>query len=172
MSSDNTIKNPPKPSIEPPRYTQIVVQKLQDKRVNKHLVGDVRNGFGMHTADVVPVNNADEWIENALKSELERNGFKITTSQNTASVMEYPVLSGDIQHIYCSAFFTYNAIITIDFRFTNRDKVLLDKRYNGKDEETLNMAATSSGYENSLSMALYQAVIKLVEDIKNIPMEN
>src|ERR1035441_993419 len=73
----------------------VVLLAFIDQREQKDRVGEVRNGFGMHTADVLAANNVAEWVTNAMRLELERAGFTVMVLSARSDASEDAVLSGD-----------------------------------------------------------------------------
>ena len=56
---------------------KIVLIPLTDERADKVNVGEVQNGWGMRTADVMSKNDVVPWINDAIKLELERAGYAV-----------------------------------------------------------------------------------------------
>ena len=54
-----------------PKNLRINLVPFVDQRSDKKVVGTVRNGFGMRTADVIPTNSVADWVTQALKMELQ-----------------------------------------------------------------------------------------------------
>jgi len=51
---------------------------------NWHLVGWMRNGYGMHTADVYSVNPPSEWLREVLATEIEAQGGVVVEPEEAA----------------------------------------------------------------------------------------
>src|SRR5262245_35430386 len=71
---------------------QIVLVAFTDQRSNKQSIGEVRNGWGMHTADVVPDRDIGNWITQAVKTALEQDGFQVLEVDRSAAPTSIPVL--------------------------------------------------------------------------------
>src|SRR5512139_2238412 len=127
-----------------PRTIQIHLTAFNDQRQDKTLVGTVRNGFGMRTADVIATNSVPEWVSEALTSELHNTGYTVTTrSEGSRSLA---VLSGDIVNVFCDAYFTYEGKITLYVKLNKNGKDVLSRTYVGNGSAGMNWAATSDAY--------------------------
>lgn len=145
------------------RNTAIVLAGFQDLRQDKRLVGAVRNGFGMVTADVIVMNSVPEWVTEAAATELRNAGY--TVSPKTEGQQTAAVLSGDILNVFCDAFFTYDGQISLNVTLRRNGSDLLSKTYLGKGTSGMNWAATSEGYAESLALALSDALKQMTADV-------
>lgn len=143
----------------------IVVMKFEDLRSDKRIIGEVRNGWGMRTANVVVANNVSDWLTDAVTMELENQGILVIGS-DAAQGSQLPVLDGDILTVYCSAYLEYEGEVSFIARIQNAGVEVLNKRYTATGSVGLNWAATSESYEQSLSLALANAVRDLVSDLR------
>lgn len=145
------------------KATEILLVTFNDKRQDNRLVGTVRNGFGMRTADVVAINSVPEWVSEAVKKELNNAGYTVRTksegSQSPAT------LSGDIINVFCDAFFTYDGQVSLYVKLNKNDKDILSKLYIGKGSAGINLLATSDSYAQSLALALSDALKQMVSDL-------
>jgi len=142
-----------------------------DQRSNKNVIGEVRNGWGMRTADVVAENDIANWLTNAVKTELEKAGYKVTLENQINPNVSNIALSGEIIHIYCMAMMTYEGEVSFFAQLQKDGKELLRKRYTGKGSAGLNWTAASSSYGSSLTLALSYAIKDLVADVNNTMKE-
>ncbi|MHC5062969.1 MAG: YajG family lipoprotein [Planctomycetota bacterium] len=139
----------------------IVLGQFSDER-DTDFVGEVCNGFGMHTADVEVDASVSEWVRNAVRYELEQRGFAVVDAPSTLGA----ILSVRIAKVFCTAFFTYKAEVTLFGRLENRESVLFDVRYSGEGSAGVNWAATGASYGQSLVLALEDALQKLMNDVE------
>lgn len=151
----------------PANHEDIVIDFV-DRRSDKGVIGEVRNGWGMHTADVVAVNGVQKWVSGAVKSELEAAGYSVSVRNPKMSLPPGILLSGEILTVYCTALFSYEGKVSFIAKVIKDNKELIDKRYSGKGSAGLNWAATSDAYDQSLSLALSSAVKQLVKDVENL----
>lgn len=145
----------------------IILMQFVDQRSNKSVIGEVRNGWGMRTADVVAENDVSNWLTNAVRFELEKLGYKVTLGTNNRESLSVIALGGEVLHVYCTAMMTYEGEVSFFATLQKDGKELLRKRYTGKGSAGMNWAAASSSYGGSLSEALSTALKDLVIDINN-----
>jgi hypothetical protein len=144
----------------------IILMQFVDQRSNKSVIGEVRNGWGMRTADVVVENDVSSWLTNAVRLELEKLGYKVTLGSNS-DLSSNIVLGGEVLHVYCTAMMTYEGEVSFFAMLQKDGKELLRKRYTGKGSAGLNWSAASTSYGSSLSEALSIAIKDLVVDVNN-----
>ena len=145
------------------KKTKILLVTFNDQRQDKRVVGAVRNGFGMHTADVVALNDVQEWVSEAVKRELNNAGYAVTTQP--AGSQSLATLSGDIIEVFCEAYFTYKGQVSLDVKVNKNGKDILNRLYVGKGSAGTNWAATADAYAQSLSLALADALKHMVVDL-------
>ena len=150
------------PSITP-KKTEILLVAFNDERDNKRLVGTVRNGFGMRTADVIAKNNVQTWVFKAAKKELHDAGYVVITKPDASQSLA--TLSGQITRVFCDAYFTYEGEVSLHVRLMKNGKEILDKLYAGKGSAGMNWAGTSDAYAQSLDLALSDALKRMVSDM-------
>jgi hypothetical protein len=150
----------------------LVLIQFVDQRSNKKVIGEVRNGYGMHTADVVCENDVAEWVTGAIKMELEKRGYKVIVAQNNNRASGDPTLGGEILQVYCTALWNYEGEVSFFAQLQKDGKELFRKRYTGKGSAGLNWSASSSSYGGSLSRALSVAAKNLVDDVSATMREN
>lgn len=144
--------------VRSPNNIVIKVVAFEDSRVNKKTIGEVRNAYGMKTADVITETNIVAWITNALKSELRNAGYTVkeTTGENE--------IQGEILKVYCAALLNYKGEVMMKVSLKKGDEVLLDKMYSGEASK-LNLACTAKGYGTTLEESLQKAMIQVVSDV-------
>ena len=98
-----TMRSAPTPGLA------LTVVQFSDQRSEKKAVGEVRNGYGMRTAAVVPDKDIAAWITQGVQRELENAGYKVTVSQAPPSTSGALMLQGDVVTVYCTAMFSYGA---------------------------------------------------------------
>ena len=152
--------------IPPAKNIQIVLVPFADQRSNKEVVGTVRNSFGMKTADVVPTNSVPDWVFQAIRTELQNNGYTVisgTSGNNPAS--PNVVVSGEILNVFCDMYFSYTGQVSLIARVSRDGKELLNKHYAGEGSAGLAFAMTGKSYAQSLALALSSALKRFVSDL-------
>lgn len=142
----------------------IYLRKFDDQRT-KQEIGEVRNGWGAKTADVIAENDVRKWISEALKTELEEAGYNVITNAGGDVPSAEPELGGEILTVYCTALMSYEGEVSFFAYVTKEDKELLRKRYTGKGSAGTNWGASAKSYGQSLSMALSEAIKSLLNDL-------
>jgi hypothetical protein len=127
------------------------------------LIGDVRNGYGMHTADVVTDTSISEWSTNALDFELRQRGYAVSVVQSVPTGPDDLWVSGQVVEVYCHAMFNYEGKVGALARIGRGAATISERRYDGEGSAGLNLAAYSGSYGDSLGLAL-QAVVKQIAD--------
>ncbi len=146
----------------PSNGKSIVLMQFVDQRSNKSVIGEVRNGWGMRTADVVVENDVSSWLTNAVRMELEKSGYKVTLSSNKNDSSSNIALGGEVLHVYCTAMMTYEGEVSFFAQLQKDGKEVLRKRYTGKGSAGLNWSAASSSYGSSLEEALSVAILRIL----------
>lgn len=148
----------------------VVLMQFVDQRSNKSIIGEVRNGWGMRTADVVVENDVAGWLTNAVKMELEKSGYRVTVGGQNDDSSAHIALGGEVIQVYCTAMMTYEGEVSFFAQLQKDGKELLRKRYTGKGSAGLNWGASSASYGSSLAEALSVAIKDLVTDVNGIVM--
>ena len=143
---------------------KIVLIAFADQRSNKRAIGEVRNGWGMHTAVVEPDRDIGQWITQSVKAALQQAGYEVIEGNPASLPAVTPVLRGDILTVYCTALFAYEGEVSFFAHVDKDGRQLLHTRYTGKGSAGLNWAATGSGYAVSLESALKESLASLIAD--------
>jgi hypothetical protein len=149
-----------------PKSVRIVLKPFTDERSDKKVVGTVRNGFGMRTADVIPTNSVPEWVTQAIATELRNDGYTVVSdTPPDGSQGPSAVVSGEILNVFCDMYFSYTGQVSLVAKVSKDGKELLNKHYAGEGSAGVAVAATSESYSQSLALALSSAVKKFVADL-------
>jgi hypothetical protein len=147
---------------------QIVLMPFTDVRTEQRFVGEVRNGYGMHTADVAAVNNVPNWISEAVKTELTAAGYSVITPESADNTASVSVLSGEITRVYCDMYLTYKGEVNF-LASVRKDKTdILYRPYSGKGSAGVVWGATGESFGQSLALALSDAIKQLLADLDNV----
>jgi hypothetical protein len=135
----------------------VVLVDFLDQRPKKTTVGDVHNGFGMHTADVIAQNSVPEWVASAVALELQRAGFRVIRVRSVPSAADNSVITGEVLTAYCASWTKYEGDVSFAARVEYKGKEVLHKTYQGKIDSMTNWGASSKSYGLALSLALESA---------------
>jgi uncharacterized lipoprotein YajG len=148
------------------KTTTIVLKKFNDERTDKSVVGTVRNGFGMRTADVVASKDVSDWVTSAVGTELRANGYRVVSAaaedNRGGSVVE---VSGSVLNAFCDMYMSYTGQVSLLAKVKGRDGELIAKHYSGEGSAGLVMAATGESFAESLSLALRDALRQFMADL-------
>lgn len=149
-----------------PKHVTILLKEFRDERSDKSVVGTVRNGFGMRTADVVPTNSVPDWITQAIALELKDVGYPvIRDDQRTSGNPNEVVVSGEILNVFCDMYMSYTGQVSLVAKVSNNSGEVLNRHYAGEGSAGLAWAATGESYAQSLALALRSAIRKFVADL-------
>ena len=144
---------------KPQNNINIFVDTFIDDRLDKEVIGHVRNGYGMKTAKVVTVTSISDWVSEAMKAELQNSGYTVTTDPNTNNIVE-----GEVIKVYCDSYMTYDGEVGIEVTLKKNGEEIFSRKYLGKDE-SINMACRAKSYGITLERCLQKALVDAVHDI-------
>jgi hypothetical protein len=150
-----------------PKNVQILLNSFVDERSDKKGVGTVRNGFGMRTADVIPTNSVSDWVTQALKTELQNEGYTVDIA-NAGKSSTKPggrVISGEILKVWCDMYFSYTGEVSLLITVSQDGKDVFNKNYSGEGSAGTVWAATETSYAQSLALALAAALKPFLTDL-------
>jgi len=149
-----------------PRKLPVTLVSFVDQRSDKKVVGTVRNGFGMRTADVIPTNSVAEWVTQALKTELQNNGYTVESASGRDNLDGgSTVISGEFMKVFCDVYFNYTGEVSLVANVKQDGKDILNKNYSGEGSAGASFAATEKSYAQSLALALSAALKQFVSDL-------
>lgn len=165
---DGDAKEAPRNVAKPePRETKIQLLQLRDERSEKSMVGTVRNGYGMRTADVIPTNSVTDWVTQALKLELQKRGYTVITgAPKDGAEAGSIVISGEILNVFCDMYFSYTGQVSLVVKVSNSAGEIYSRHYAGEGSAGIAFAATAESFAQSLSLALSAALDKLLGDLE------
>ncbi len=148
---------------------KVILVPFEDLRANQKKVGQVRNGYGMKTADVNVTNDVSQWLTAALKLELENAGYDVTVSDEADDTVA-PLISGEILVVFCDSYMTYEGEVSFLVTVTKDGQELMRSNYHGEGQ-SINIAATSTGFGNAISMAMEEAAHKFVLKLNSLKLK-
>jgi hypothetical protein len=146
---------------------QRVYVEVLDKReaALKPVVGHVKNGFGMKTADVVGDREVTVWVRDSLLAELRRFGVQ-TISDPAALDGGASKLAVDVQVCYAQAYWNYGGEVRVALTVSQGQKALVDgKMYSGTAQLGTNFGATAESYQRVLELAMDALLQQMLPDI-------
>jgi hypothetical protein len=149
---------------EMPRSRNIVLN-VSDERSERSRIGNVRNTFGMDTADVVTKDDVAGWVEGALANELTNAGYHVTRSGEAAIGDGVISLQAEILTVYCDVYLTYDGEVSMMVILEGKERDTIRKQFEGEGGVGLNWAATSESYAESLALALKDVISKILTEV-------
>jgi len=143
---------------------QAVVLSVTDDRTEKNRIGNVRNTFGMDTADVVTSDDVRGWVEAALKSELERAGYTVM-QEGTSQTDDAVGLRTSVVKVYCDVYMTYDGEVSLMLNLQGGNRSPTSKLVEGEGSVGLSWAATAKSYAESVALALQDAISKVLIEL-------
>ena len=154
------------PTAVPKIGRTIVLQPPVETRTFKQVVGIIRNGVGMHTADVIADNDVAAWIATALRMEFEAAGYAVAEpAEGQAS--NAPVLECRIVLVRATALSSYRGRVAFLAVVKKDGKEIFNKSYDTQKSAGTNWVASGAGFAEALSLALAAAARELAADVKN-----
>lgn len=125
------------------------------------IVGHVRNGLAMKTADIVVTESPVDWVRRALEIELANAGVRVVGGDGGGAR-----LSARIVRIECDAYFTYNGNVDLATELTVAGRPLRSEVFAGEGGAGMNWGSTEDSYSESLAIALQAAARKVAEAVR------
>ena len=151
------------------KKTTIVLNKFGDERTDKSIVGTVRNGFGMRTADVVPTTEVSDWVTKAVGTELRANGYRVVSgSPENVNDPKVVAISGSVLNAFCDMYMSYTGQVSLLTKVRKGNNEVITKHYNGDGSAGLAVAATGEYFAESLSLAFQDALKQLMDDLESM----
>ncbi len=140
----------------------VVVRDVVDRRKEAEHVGEVRNGFGMHTADVHTKGDPAAWLRHAVRTELQRAGYDVVEPQQRADL----VIDAHLQTAHCTAYMSYEGEVCIAVKALSHGRAVVDGVYTGKGGAGVNWTATDESFGETLDLALQDALVQFAHDLR------
>jgi uncharacterized lipoprotein YajG len=140
-----------------------IVISVSDMRARTDRIGNVRNTFGMDTADVVTKDDVRAWVEDAFTHELTGAGYTVLPAGSGAE--NAILLKASITNVHCDAYLTYDGDVLMTVTLSRQDQPDFAKSYEGSGSVGLSWAATAKSYAESLALALEDAIAQVMVDL-------
>lgn len=144
-----------------PEAPAVAVRVTDMRQGSRTTVGEVRNGFGMHTADVEIQQDPVVWVKEALERELTVQGFRVVQAEG-----ESGLLSSELVALHCDAYLSYAAEVSLRVEFKTGQTAIPPVVYVGHGSAGVNMAASEDSYSESLALALQDAARQVAAQLR------
>jgi len=138
---------------------EVVVNKFRDQRGDQR-IGVVKNAYGMETAKVIANNDVAEWISNAVVTELQQAGVKVTRGMGQRDPVKI-VLNGTITRVFCDISMKLRADIIVTLQLIKGNQTLLNQTYTGQASITA-WTASAKEYGKVFNLALQYLMRKKI----------
>ncbi len=143
----------------------VAVSDFDDVRDDKEIVGEIRNGMGFKTADVLAKDqSAGAWLASALAEELTVAGFVVNKVQDSASSREAILISGSVSEVNFTMSISLKGTVRVSIQVAKHHVPVLNKQYVG-EASLINWAATIRSQEAVLREALQDLLKQAVPEI-------
>lgn len=149
----------------PSGQAQQVRLSVTDERSKRERIGNVRNTFGMDTADVVTNDDVQAWVDEALMVELENAGYEIVRSTDPVVNDDVIALDAEILEVYCDVYLTYDGDVSLLVTLEREGQEPVKRQFEGEGSVGLNWAATAASYSESLALALQDAISEILVEV-------
>lgn len=146
----------------------IVLAPFQNKLEKGKLIGEVLNGYGMHTADVNAGNDIAQWATEGIRYEMEKAGYNVKVMPEVNNPKDGLLIQGEVGRVFCTAYLTYEGEVGLAARLELNGEEVFNKRYLGRAKSGLNWAMTAKSYNRILSLALQDAARQFVRDLNQV----
>ncbi len=159
--------NPIKTSLSLDATGQNVYIEVIDKRNPslKPVVGHVKNGYGMKTADVISDKEVSSWVKDSIVEELKRADAVILPDDKNLDNKTSKIIV-DVLVCYAQAYWNYGGEVSVvvTVKKDNKD-IIKEKNYTGKATLGTNWGARAASYQEVLELAMEDMLQKLMSDL-------
>lgn len=148
-----------------PGKSREVVVHVTDQRTSRERIGNVRNGLGMDTANVITNDDVRLWVKSALTSELANAGYTIVADGGRATSDDAIGLNAEILEVYCDVYMTYDGDVSMGVTLSGKDRQPFQRIYEGGGSAGVAWGLTAKSYAESLSLALQDAISRILTDM-------
>jgi hypothetical protein len=128
----------------------------------RKVVGYVRNGFYMHTADVETDDDVGAWITAALTTELRRAGIAVVDPAPGR-----PVVAVSVLEVHSNAYFSYSAKVVLDVALRREGAPDAKTHVEGEGGSGINWASTGDSHADALADAVRDAARKAAAAVRD-----
>jgi hypothetical protein len=150
-------------SAQPEVAASVALLPPDDQRPEpRNVVGYVRNGLYMHTADVETNDDVKAWVAAALTTELRRAGIAVGDAAPGR-----PVVAVTVFEVHSNAYFSYSAKVVLDIAVRREGAPDAKKRIEGEGGSGVNWASTGDSHADALADAVRDAARKAAAAVRD-----
>jgi hypothetical protein len=146
-----------------PRGISLILEQPKDGRPEPHsIVGDVRSGLGVKTADIVTDDNVSDWVRETMARELRHAGFLTVAAGNPGQALR---ISTTIRALSGREGIGFGATAALEIRLHADFGTILEKTYEAEDRHLLVTESSGDDAADSLHNCLKKIVSHVVRDL-------
>jgi hypothetical protein len=155
---------PPVDSNPPPAsVTSVALLAPEDQRPEpRKVVGYVRNGLYMHTADVETSDDVVAWVASALRVELPRAGVAVVDRAEGV-----PTVAVAILKVHSNAYFSYSGVVSLDVTVRRQGVPDSVSHVQGEGSGGVNWASSGDSHADTLAESVRDAARKAALAVRN-----
>lgn len=152
-------------------HRTVSIARPQDLRPDPTTVGNIRNGYGMVTAQVRSNNDIPLWVTNSVIAGLEQAGFRVERVETVETAHTPVAIDIAVSRVFTEhapGFFTLTAKgdVAAQIEVYKQGKRILRRTYAGKYEDPEFFVTTSSSeYQTLLDAAMKDFLQKAIPDL-------
>lgn len=144
------------------RAEVIKVTESEDNRgLSPDFIGYVRNGFGVHTADVVASKPVRKWVQDILLENLRAAGYNAVEANGGNDGL---VVSSTIVKLDCDMYMSYKATVNLSVALKQNGQVIFSKSYDGFAAAAV-LFVTPDEYQAVLNRAMRYCINKMMPEL-------
>jgi hypothetical protein len=151
---------------ELPRGISVILEQPEDGRPEPHrVVGDVRSGMGVKTADIFTDDDVRDWVRNTMAQELRHAGFLLAPAGEPGLALR---ISTTIRVLSCREGIGFGAKASLELRLHADYGTILEKTYASEDRHLLVTDRSNDDAGDALHTALKTVVSMFLRDLVTI----
>ncbi len=144
---------------------QIILNPFLDHRADKTNVGTIDSAFGLRSRTIVPANDVREWVMEAVKTELQNNGYVVTVGATPKDTLPgaSAAVSGVIVDVSCNS--GESGKVELIGKIRRAGTEVLNKKYMANGTSRSLLESSEKACAQSLTVALSASVKRFVADV-------
>ncbi len=149
-----------------PRGISVILDRPEDGRPEPHsVVGDVRSGVGVKTAEIVTDDDVSDWVHETMARELRHAGFLTAPAGNPGRALR---ISTTIRVLSCREGIGFGAKAALEIRLHADYGSILEKTYSWEEQHLLVNDRSNDEAVDSLHACLKAIVSMFLRDLATI----
>lgn len=142
----------------------ITLGEIRDERTEPR-IGEIRNAWGWKTADLQASTDVAAWVRDALRYELMRSGYEVIDGPSLDGVLD---IDGAVVKAFAIGENAYDSDVIIEIQLDRPGREPQTSRYFGRATTAMHVGVTGTNWDQSLALALSDALRELMVDVKRL----